>query len=70
MELHLGWDKVLVSQQLQLPHPTSLHQLEGDVLRVGALSAEQGTCFFKELKIYDCVDCVDLRNKKCFIIEP
>lgn len=40
MELHLGWDQVLVGQQLQLPHPTSLHQLEGDVLRVGALSAE------------------------------
>lgn len=36
MKLHLGWDQVLVGQQLQLPHPTSLHQLEGDVLRIGA----------------------------------
>lgn len=36
VELHLSWDKVLVSQELQLPHPTSLHQLEGDMLRVRA----------------------------------
>lgn len=35
MKLHLGGDQVLMSQQLQLPHPTPLHQLEGDVLRVG-----------------------------------
>lgn len=40
MKFHLGWDQVLVGQQLQLPHPTSLHQLEGDVLRVGAQPAE------------------------------
>lgn len=40
MELHLVRDQVLVGQELQLPHPTSLHQLEGDVLRVGAQPAE------------------------------
>lgn len=40
MELNLGRDQVLVSQQLQLPYPTSFHQLDGDVLRVGAQPAE------------------------------
>lgn len=40
VELHLGWDQVLVGQKLQFPHPTSLHQLESDVLRVGAQPAE------------------------------
>lgn len=40
MKLHLSWDQVLVGQQLQLPHPASLPELEGDVLRVGAQPAE------------------------------
>lgn len=35
MKLHLGGDQVLMSQQLQLPHPNPLQQLEGNVLRVG-----------------------------------
>lgn len=38
VEFHLGWNQVLMGQQLQLPHPTSLHQLERDMLRVGAQS--------------------------------
>ena len=40
VELHLSWDQVLVGEKLQLPHPTSLHQLESDVLRVRAQPAE------------------------------
>lgn len=43
VELHLGWNQVLVGQELQLLHPTSLHQLEGDVLRVGAQPVEYFT---------------------------
>lgn len=39
MKLHLGRYQVLVSQQLQLPHPASFHQLKSDVLRVGAQPA-------------------------------
>jgi len=40
MEFNLGWDQVLVSQELQFPYPTSLHQLESDVLRIRAEPAE------------------------------
>lgn len=34
MKFNLGWDHVLVSQQLQLSYSTSLRQLEGEVLRI------------------------------------
>lgn len=40
VELNLGWDQVLVAQKLQFPHPTSLRQLQGDVLGVAAQPAE------------------------------
>lgn len=40
MKLYLSWDQVLVGQQLQLPHPDSLPELEGDVLREGAQPAD------------------------------
>lgn len=53
MKLHLGWDQVLVGQQLQLPHPAPLHQLEGDVLRVQAHPAQDVIdTVFKQQKGY------------------
>lgn len=63
MKLYLSWDQILVGQQLQLPHPDSLPELEGDVLRVGAQPAEdlihtmsmmEEMCKWSNTKVFYC----------------